>query len=229
MGDFVGTKVKVLLTAICVLAGSIILSNTPVQAAPLAFKYKWSDGRAVSIKNMAKSKYGDEYGVPDVEVTLPITDVEREVKLQYMRKGKWLEEDIDITQDGEVSLSVYPVYDDGSWLSGTWDYRIVVLPESGQPNFKKIRFKIKFSSGSSSGGSSSGGSSSGGSSSGGSSSGGSSYVGWNLEDLQDHLGYDPRTVDCSGDGRDVWWASNWWVVGQYGSAVVVSKARGYCS
>ena len=209
-----GIKIKVLFTTVCVLAGSIILSNAPVQAAPLAFKYKWSDGRAVSIKNMAKSKYGDEYGVPDVEVTLPITDVEREVKLQYMRKGKWLEEDIDTTQDGQVSLSVYPVYDDGSWLSGTWDYRIVVLSEYGQPNFKKIRFKIKFSSGSSSGGSS---------------SGGGSYIGWNLEDLQDHLGYDPRTVDCSGSGRDVWWASNWWVVGQYGSAVVVSKVRGYCS
>ena len=209
-----GIKIKVLFTTVCVLAGSIILSNAPVQAAPLAFKYKWSDGRAVAIKNMAKSKYGDEYGVPDVEVTLPITDVEREVKLQYMRKGKWLEEDIDTTQDGQVSLGVNPVYDDGSWLSGTWDYRIVVLSENGQPNFKKIRFKIKFSSGSSSGGSS---------------SGGGSYIGWNLEDLQDHLGYDPRTVDCSGSGRDVWWASNWWVVGQYGSAVVVSKVRGYCS
>ena len=224
-----GIKVKVLFTTVCVLAGSIILSNAPVQAAPLTFKYKWSDGRAVSIKNLAKSKYGDEYGVPDVEVTLPITDVEREVRMQYMRKGKWRNEDVATTQDGEVSLSVTPVYDDGSWLSGTWDYRIVVPAEFGQPNFKTIRFKIKFSSGSSSGGSSSGGSSSGGSSSGGSSSGGGSYIGWNLEDLQDHLGYDPRTVDCSGSGRDVWWASNWWVVGQYGSAVVVSKARGYCN
>jgi uncharacterized membrane protein YgcG len=224
MGDFVGKKLKVLLSTVCVLAGSIILSNAPVQAAPLTFKYKWSDGRAVSVKNISKSKYGDKYGVPDVEVTLPFTNVERKVKLQYMRKGKWLDVYNDFTQYGEVSLMIFSVYDDGSWLSGTWEYRIVVLPKLDQPNFKKIRFKVKYSSGSNSGGSSSGGSSSG-----GSSSGGSSYIGWNLEDLQDHLGYDPRTVDCSGSGRDVWWASNWWVVGQSGSAVVVSKARGYCS
>jgi uncharacterized membrane protein YgcG len=224
MGDFVGIKLKVLFTTFCVLIGSIILCNAPVQAAPLSFKYEWSDGRAVSIKNISKSKYGDKYGVPDVEVTLPFTNVERKVKLQYMRKGKWLDVYNDFTQYGEVSLMIFSVYDDGSWLSGTWEYRIVVLPKLGQPNFKKIRFKVKYSSGSSSGGSSSGGSSSG-----GSSSGGGSYIGWNLEDLQDHLGYDPRTVDCSGSGRDVWWASNWWVVGQSGSAVVVSKARGYCN
>jgi hypothetical protein len=135
-----------------------------------------------------------------------------------------------MTSNGVVSLGIDPLYDDGTWVRGTWDYRLVVAPMTGQPNFKNIRFKIKFSSGSSSssGGSSSGGGSSGGSG-GSSGGGGSSYVGWNLENLQDYLGFNPSTADCSGSGRSVFWSSNWWVVGQYGSTLIVSKSRGYCS
>lgn len=220
-----GNKFAKLTALALFVVGSVGIPVTGVDAAPLQFTYKWSDGPAVKTKNLTESKYEYETYVPTVDVTLPITNVSRQVTLQYSSKGKWYEEDAQMTTNGTVSLSVYPLYDDGSWVQGTWDYRLVVAPMSGQPKFKNIRFKIKFSSGSSS---SSGGSSSGG---GGSSSsgGGGSYVGWNLENLQDYLGYNPSTADCSGSGRSVWWSSNWWVVGQYGSTLIVSKARGYCS
>ena len=221
-----GSKFRKLTALVLFVVGSVGIPVTGVDAAPLQFAYKWSDGPAVKTKNMTESKYEYETYVPTVDVTLPITNVSRQVTLQYSSKGKWYEEDAQMTTNGTVSLSVYPLYDDGSWVRGTWDYRLVVAPMSGQPNFKNIRFKIKFSSGSSS---SSSGSSSSGSSSGSSGGGGSSYVGWNLENLQDYLGYNPSTADCSGSGRSVFWSSNWWVVGQYGSTLIVSKARGYCT
>ena len=225
-----GNVFKKLTVATLVLTGSIGLASGTANAAPMQFTYKWSDGPAVKTKNMTESKYEYETYVPTVDVTLPITDVSRQVTLQYSYKGKWYEEDVQMTSNGVVSLGIDPLYDDGTWVRGTWDYRLVVAPMTGQPNFKNIRFKIKFSSGSSSssGGSSSGGGSSGGSG-GSSGGGGSSYVGWNLENLQDYLGFNPSTADCSGSGRSVWWSSNWWVVGQYGSTLIVSKARGYCS
>jgi len=225
-GALMGNVFKKLLTATLVLTSSIGLVSGTANAAPLQFTYKWSDGPAVKTKNMTESKYEYETYVPSVDVTLPITNVSRQVSLQYSYKGKWYDEDVQNTTNGFVSLTVYPLYEDGTWIRGTWDYRLVVAPMSGQPNFKNIRFKIKFSSGSSSSSGGSSGSSSG-SSSGG--SGGGSYVGWNLENLQDYLGYNPSTADCSGSGRSVWWSSNWWVVGQYGSTLIVSKARGYCS
>ena len=221
-----GSKYKKLAALALLVTGSISTIAGTADAAPLQFTYKWSDGPAVKTKNLTESKYEYETYVPTVDVTLPITNVSRQVTLQYSSKGKWYEEDAQMTTNGTVSLSVNPLYDDGSWVRGTWDYRLVVAPMSGQPNFKNIRFKIKFSSGSSS---SSGGSSSGGGSSSSSGGGGGSYVGWNLENLQDYLGYNPSTADCSGSGRSVWWSSNWWVVGQYGSTLIVSKARGYCS
>ena len=220
-----GSKYKKLAALALLVTGSISTTTGTADAAPLQFTYKWSDGPAVKTKNMTESKYEYETNVPTVDVTLPITTASRQVSLQYSYKGKWYDEQVLNTINGSVSLSVYPLYEDGSWIRGTWDYRLVVAPMSGQPNFKNIRFKIKFSSGSSS---SSGGSSSGGGSS-SSSGGGGSYVGWNLENLQDYLGYNPSTADCSGSGRSVWWSSNWWVVGQYGSTLIVSKARGYCS
>jgi uncharacterized membrane protein YgcG len=225
-----GNVFKKLTVATLVLTGSIGLASGTANAAPMQFTYKWSDGPAVKTKNMTESKYEYETYVPTVDVTLPITDVSRQVTLQYSYKGKWYEEDVQMTSNGVVSLGIDPLYDDGTWVRGTWDYRLVVAPMTGQPNFKNIRFKIKFSSGSSSssGGSSSGGGSSGGSG-GSSGGGGSSYVGWNLENLQDYLGFNPSTADCSGSGRSVFWSSNWWVVGQYGSTLIVSKARGYCS
>ena len=221
-----GNVFKKLTVATLVLTGSIGLASGTANAAPMQFKYKWSDGPAVAVKNMSESKYEYETYVPTVDVTLPVADVSRQVTLQYSYKGKWYEEDVQMTANGVVSLAVDPLYEDGTWVRGTWDYRLVVAPMAGQPNFKNIRFKIKFSSGSSS---SSGGSSSGGGSSGSSGGGGGSYVGWNLENLQDYLGFNPSTADCSGSGRSVFWSSNWWVVGQYGSTLIVSKARGYCS
>ena len=225
-----GNVFKKLTVATLVLTGSIGLASGTANAAPMQFTYKWSDGPAVKTKNMTESKYEYETYVPTVDVTLPITDVSRQVTLQYSYKGKWYEEDVQMTSNGVVSLGIDPLYDDGTWVRGTWDYRLVVAPMTGQPNFKNIRFKIKFSSGSSSssGGSSSGGGSSGGSG-GSSGGGGSSYVGWNLENLQDYLGFNPSTADCSGSGRSVFWSSNLWVVGQYWSTLIVSKSRGYCS
>jgi uncharacterized membrane protein YgcG len=223
-----GSKYKKLVAIALLITGSISIPAGVVDATPMQFTYKWSDGPAVKTKNMTESKYESFEYVPSVAVTLPVTTVSRKVSLQYSYKGEWQEQDSEFTTNGDALLTVYPLYDDGSWVRGTWDYRLVVTPMSGQPNFKNIRFKIKFSSGSnsSSGGSSS---SSGGSSNNSNSGGGGSYIGWNLENLQDYLGYNPSTADCSGSGRSVWWSSNWWVVGQYGSTLIVSKARGYCS
>ena len=216
-----GRPAKLLISFCLILATLMASTSGTASAAPLVFNYKWSDGPAVKVKNLTERKYEYDTNVPSVDVTLPITDVPRQVSLQYLSRGKWYSEDTQVTSNGFVSLFVYPLYEDGTWINGTWDYRLIVAPMSGQPNFKNIRFKIKYSSSS---GSSSGGSSSSGSSGGG----GGSFIGWNLESVQDYLGYDPSTADCSGSGRSVWWSSNWWVVGQYGSTLIVSKARGYC-
>ncbi|SVC34360.1 uncharacterized protein METZ01_LOCUS287214, partial [marine metagenome] len=68
-------------------------------------------------------------------------------------------------------------------------------------------------------------------SSSGSSSGGSScYVGMNFEDCQDLMGAFGQIpyYDCQGS-RNVWWSSNWWIIGFVGGTPVVSKEKYYCS
>jgi hypothetical protein len=129
---------KKFITISCVLSILIAFTNGNATAAPMQFKYKWSDGPAVAVKNLTESKYVYETDVPTVDATLPITDVPREVSLQYKYKGEWFSEDTQITSNGFVSLTVYPLYEDGSWIRGTWDYRLVVTPMAGQPNFKNI-------------------------------------------------------------------------------------------
>jgi hypothetical protein len=182
-----------------VVTASVLISSGSVDAARQKLTYKWSDGRAVAVKDIPESKYGDYENTPSIEVTLPDPTVPRRIRLEYQYKGKWRVEDAETTVDGFASLDVYPYYDDDTWLTGTWNYRIVVLPTEGQPKFKTVRFKAKFTpmKRSSSGGGSGGGSSGGGS---------GSFVGWNLEDVQDYLRYDPSTRDCSGGGRSVFWS-----------------------
>lgn len=114
-------------------------------------------------------------------------------------------------------------YEDGTFWEGTETYRIRVLPEAGKPSVGVGRFKVKYLvQGARSSGSS-------GSSSGSRSGSTGSFLGWNLESVQDYLGYDPPTMDCSYRGRSVFWSSNWWVVGQSGGVLIVSKSRGGCS
>lgn len=68
-----------------------------------------------------------------------------------------------------------------------------------------------------------------------SSSGGSSscYVGMNLEDCEDLLGIGLGgrlvTLDCTGRGRGVFWARNWWIIDVLRGLPVISKSRSYCS
>lgn len=75
---------------------------------------------------------------------------------------------------------------------------------------------------------------SGGSSGGtGGSPGGNCYVGMNLEECEDQLGYGFAermvTFDCTGQGRSVLWARNWWIIGFSDGYPVVSKSNSGCS
>ena len=63
--------------------------------------------------------------------------------------------------------------------------------------------------------------------------GGSCFVGMNLEDCEDLLGLTAgeriRYVDCTGEQRDVWWASNWWIVDIISETAVISKSAYGCA
>ena len=68
----------------------------------------------------------------------------------------------------------------------------------------------------------------------GSSSSGSSgcSVGMNVERCEDRLGLGPGErfpyIDCSGRGRDIFWASNWWIIGIRNGTAIVSKSPYAC-
>lgn len=193
-------------------------------------QWKWSDGVAGGSRSLTKSKYKSSSNLPLIVVTIKPISIPRIASLQYEVDGEWREENRGQSVDGQVKMGVNPLCDGDVWCSGSFNYRLVIEPSGDQPKYKNFTFKITFGSSSSgSSGSSSSGSSGG--SSGGSSSGASAaaFVGWNLEDVQDYLGFDPRTYDCSGSYRSVWWASNWWVVGYSGGTLIISKSRSYCS
>lgn len=67
----------------------------------------------------------------------------------------------------------------------------------------------------------------------GDSLGGSCYVGMNLEECEDVLGYGLAermiTFDCTREGRSVLWARNWWIIGFSDGYPVISKSRNSCS
>ena len=67
------------------------------------------------------------------------------------------------------------------------------------------------------------------------SSGGSNAVcsiGMNVETCEDRLGLFPGErfpyIDCSGRGRTILWASNWWIIGVQGDYAVLSKSPYEC-
>ncbi len=213
--------------------GSLLLP-AEVKAAKLDFTYRWADGPPVTTKNFAQNKTFYSCNWPRIEVFLPAeAGGQREVVLEYLwRNNRWLEESSATTymsdnggspaQVAELEVQACENGDGNKWYSATFKYRIRVTEAAGLPSFAVKRFKVKFTPdprfSSGTGGSS------------GSSGGGSgSFIGWNLEKVQDYLGYNPSTVDCSGSGRSVWWASNWWVIRQYAGYLVVSKSNGYCS
>lgn len=201
-----------------------------VARAPKTIQWKWSDGVAGGSRSLTKSKYKFSSNLPLIVVTIKPRSIPRIASLQYEVDGEWREENRGQSVDGQVKMGVNPLCDGDVWCSGSFNYRLVIEPSGDQPKYKNFTFKITYGSSSSgSSGSSSSGSSGG--SSDGSSSGASAaaFVGWNLEDVQDYLGFDPRTYDCSGSYRSVWWASNWWVVGYSGGTLIISKSRSYCS
>ena len=189
-------------------------------------QWKWSDGVAGGSRSISESRFKSASNLPSIVITIKPISIPRIASLQYEVDGEWIEENRGQTVGGQLKMTVNPLCDGDVWCDGSYSYRLVVEPSGDQPKFKNFNFKIKFDA--SSGGSS--GSSSGGSS-GGSSSGTSAaaFVGWNLEDVQDYLGFNPRTYDCTGSYRSVWWASNWTVINYSGSTLIVSKSRSYCS
>lgn len=222
-----------LVSCLTIFALLLFLFVSPVEAvAKKSVSWKWSDGVAAGSRSIAKSKYRSSDQVPAIVVTIKPKAIARIASLQYLTDdGEWAEEYRAQSESGQTKLYLNPMCDSG-WCDGVITYRIVIEPSGDQPTYKPSQFKITYSN--SSGSTSSGGSSSG-SSSGGSSSGSSSgvsgayFIGWNLEDVQDFVGFDPRTADCSGLGRSVWWASNWWVVNSYSGVLVVSKSPYRCS
>jgi len=221
------------ISFLTIFAILIVFFVSPADAtAKKTISWKWSDGVAAGSRSIAKSKYGSADQVPAIVVTIKPKTIARIASLQYLSDGgDWVEEFRAQSDGGQTKLYLNPMCNAG-WCSSAVTYRIVIESSGDQPTYKPSQFKITYSN--SSGSSSSGGSSSG-SSSGGSSSGSSSgvsgayFIGWNLEDVQDFLGFDPRTTDCAGMGRSVWWASNWWVVDSYSGVLVVSKSKYRCS
>lgn len=228
-GIFLAVISLITLQTSTVLADSI--EGGYPQAKDLkTIQWKWSDGVAGGSRSLSKSKFKSASNLPLIVVTIKPISIPRIALFQYENDGEWVEENRGQTVDGQVKMGVNPLCDGDVWCSGSFNYRLVIEPSGDQPKYKNFTFKITYGSSSSgSSGSSSSGSSGG--SSGGSSSGASAaaFVGWNLEDVQDYLGFDPRTYDCSGSYRSVWWASNWWVVGYSGGTLIISKSRSYCS
>ena len=192
--------------------------------------WKWSDGVAGGGRTLSQSKYKSAANLPTIDVTIKPRAIPRIASLQYWSGEEWVEENRGQSVNGKVSLLLDPMCESG-WCNGSFSYRLVIEPSGDQPRYTPAEFKLTFTA--SSGSSSSGGSNSSGSSSGSSSSSGgvsaAYFIGWNLEDVQDYLGYDPRTSDCSGWGRSVLWSSNWWVISAYGGTLIVSKSRSRCS
>ena len=207
--------------------------SSPVDAAVTKrISWKWSDGVAAGSRNFASGKYksGDDY--PLLVITIKPRSIPRIVSISWLNGNSvWREMNRAQSVDGVVTIRPdLDCYDYWFPCGGTQEYRIEIEPSGDQPKYKPVSFTITYSSSrSSSSGSSSGGSSSGSSSSGSGGVSAAYFIGWNLEEVQDYLGYDPRTSDCSGWGRSVWWSSNWWVIGAYGGTLIVSKSRSGCS
>lgn len=224
-----------------ILAAVISLVFSPMATTVSAAKvksvnWKWSDGGTKNGRTLAKSTFGSAERLPTINVTIKPRDIPRIASLQWWDDDDvtWVEEYRAQSVDGLAILKLDPFCEGGTWCNGSISYRIVIEPSGNQPTFTPAEFSVKYVNAASSGGSSSSsGSSGGGSSSGssGSSSGVSAaaFIGWNLERVQDYLGFDPRTADCSGTGRSVWWASNWWVISAYSGVLIVSKSRYGCS
>ena len=230
------SRVKYCFLFIFTVASSMIMQQTsPVLASGSSagssdadvkqtINWKWSDGASKN-RTISNNRYKSAENYPFLIVTVPPRRSTRTVSIQALYEDDstgesvWKEENWAETVNGVVRIQPDPYCAENRDCTGVFKYRIVVQQSGNAPQFKPANFKVTWKS-SSGGGSSSG-------SSGGGSTG--SFIGWNLEDVQDYLGYDPRTYDCSGSGRSVWWSSNWWVVGYSGSSLVVSKSRGYCS
>ena len=58
------------------------------------------------------------------------------------------------------------------------------------------------------------------------------YAGMNLEDCETIVGLAMGdrlpTIDCSGSGRSVWWAANWWILWFQDGYPVISKDPNWC-
>jgi len=224
-GDMFKQRIIPLLTIFVV---SITFLVSPVDAATKkTISWAWSDGVAAGNRSIAKSKFGSADRVPAIVVTITPKTIARVASLQYLTDGdEWVEEYRAQSNGGQAKLFLNPMCDD-RWCSGTITYRLVIEQSGDQPTYKPIQFKLTYSN--SSGGGSSGSSSGGSSPSSSGSVSAAYFIGWNLEDVQDYLGYDPQTVDCSGSARSVFWASNWWIISTYSGTLVVSKSPYRCS
>lgn len=210
-------------------------TSSPVKAAAKrTITWKWSDGSRAGNKTFINGKNPGAY--PVVVVTIKPRAIPRIVSIEAFYTnddggGTWREENRAQSVDGEVRIQPDPYCAENARngdCTFTGRYRILIEPSGDQPQYKPSEFQLTWKSSGGSGASGSSGSSSGSSSSGGGVSA-AFFIGWNLEDVQDALGYDPRTSDCSGWGRSVWWSSNWWVVGVSGGTLIVSKSRSRCS
>jgi hypothetical protein len=216
------------------VAMSLLLAfapGIPVEAsAKRAITWKWSDGSKAGNKTFINGKNAGAY--PVIVVTIKPRAIPRIVSIEWLNsEGNWQEQNRAQSVDGEVRIQPDPECAEAASGRGctlTGKYRILIEPSGDQPQYKPSEFQLTWKSSGGSGSSGSSGSSSGSSSSGGGISA-AYFIGWNLEDVQDALGYDPRTSDCSGYGRSVWWSSNWWVIGVSGGTLIVSKSRGSCS
>jgi len=220
MGDWFVKKYHIILLFSLVPFMGVVTGPTSVSAQPLigvvqkTIQWKWSDGVNSGSRSISKTKFKNAANVPTINLVIKPLNIPRIASLQWSDEdGEWWEENRGQSVGGKLSLAINPICGD-TWCSGKIKYRLIIEASGNQPTYKSSVFTISFSS--SSGGSSGGTSA-------------AAFIGWNLESVQEYLGYDPSTYDCSGSYRSVWWASNWWVVSVSGTTLIVSKSQYGCS
>jgi hypothetical protein len=220
--------IRWLSLALTVMLLTSVLAASPAKAELVPLDWKWFDGPAVKTKTISWKKYNSYYrDYISIDIQLPDDGVVRRAVLEYQYKGKWYEE---VAAENEpqyaerkskISLYVTAVDDNEDWISGTWTYRIRVLPMEGQPNFTVPKFKVKFVPSPWLRAKPSGGSGSG-----GSSSSVPNVVGYRLDTAINALqsrGFNPSYADGCGSMFGIINKDNWRVVRQIGTMLYACK------
>jgi hypothetical protein len=116
----------VVLVGFVLVAGSSLGAQAATPAAQQVF-WKWSDGSDKTSRTFKQSKYGDQAGLPYLQVNTVPARPSRNVYLQFKQKGKWVVENKGTTnKKGVLRLGLNPYCSNDTWCDGTYEYRLKV-------------------------------------------------------------------------------------------------------